>query len=146
MSLSIQNLFARRQSSKAEQDDARADKKYPYYALAFTRDTSAAALACAEALERPGLDHALIDKLLITGLTEHLTEHHSDKDQQGLRELAIDLLQPAKDSVQRFYQESKNQNPDFEDIIHSAHEECDLDFLQLVTRLYTQEFVRQTAA
>ena len=115
-----------------------------YTSIAFTRDIATAALACAEALSHPGLDKSLIDNLLVNGLAQNLSNQSDSTDDKTPEELAQQLLPDAKDSLQGFYQDSKANNPDFKEIIDAANAECDIEFLQLVTGLFTKEYVRQT--
>jgi hypothetical protein len=115
-----------------------------YTSIVYTRDTATAALACAEAISHPGLDQTLIDSLLVTGLAQNLDKQSETSDLKTSQETAQQLLPNAKESLHGFYEQSKTENPDFKDIIHAANEECDIEFLQLVTGLFTKEFVKQT--
>ena len=115
-----------------------------YTSIAYTRDIATAALACAEALSHPGLDQKLLDNLLVTGLTENLDKQNKTSSDKTTQETAQQLLPNAKESLQRFYQQSKTENPDFKDIISAANAEYDIEFLQLVTGLFAKEFVKQT--
>lgn len=117
-----------------------------YSSIAYTRDTATAALACAEALSHPGLDKTLIDNLLLTGLTKNLALNNKVNEENLNQEVTQQLLADAKQSLHAFYEQSKTENSDFKDIINAANAECDIEFLQLVTGLFTKEFINQKYA
>ncbi len=144
LNLSILNWIPFKQRIKSNVTDSLTPKGYT--SIAYTRDTATAALACAEALSHPGLDQTLIDNLLITGLVRHLNEQDKTTNEKTNQETIQRLLSNAKMSLHRFYEQSKTENPDFKDIIRAANSECDIEFLQLVTGLFTKEFVKQTYA
>ncbi len=142
-SFNISNWIAFKQRTNSGSDSV---TPKGYTSIAFTRDIATAALACAEALLHPGLDKSLIDNLLVNGLAQNLNKHTDTASDTTPEELAQQLLPDAKDSLQGYYQDSKTNNPDFKEIIDAANAECDIEFLQLVTGLFTKEFVRQTYA
>ncbi len=117
-----------------------------YTSIAYTRDTATAALACAEALSHPGLDKTLIDNLLLTGLSNNLALNNKSDEENSNQEETQQLLADAKQSLHKFYEQSKTENSDFKDIIDAANAECDIEFLQLVTGLFTKEFINQKYA
>ena len=143
LSFSISNWIPFKQRTKSGSDSV---TPKGYTSIAFTRDIATAALACAEALLHPGLDKSLIDNLLVTGLAQNLEKQSETAEDKTSEELAQQLLPTAKDSLQGFYQDSKANNPNFKEIIDAANAECDIEFLQLVTGLFTKEYVRQTYA
>ena len=142
--LSILKRVPFKQHTKSSATDSFTPKGYT--SIAYTRDIATAALACAEALLHPGLDQTLIDNLLVTGLAQNLNKQNEIIDEKTTQETAQQLLPDAKESLKGFYEQSKSENPDFKDIIHAANAECDIEFLQLVTGLFTREFVKQTYA
>jgi len=131
-----------KQCTKSSPKDSFTPKGYT--SIAYTRNTATAALACAEAISHPCLDQTLIDNLLVTGLAQNLDKQNKTLDEKSSKETAQQLLPNAKESLHDFYEQSKSENPDFKDIIHAANAECDIEFLQLVTGLFTKEFVNQT--
>ncbi|MDH3609867.1 MAG: hypothetical protein OEQ24_11585 [Gammaproteobacteria bacterium] len=141
--LSIVNWVPFKQRTKRSATDTFTPKGYT--SIAYTRDTATAALACAEAISHSGLDRTLIDDLLISGIINGL-DHEKDtsKNIESTQKFAQQLLPKAKESLLRFYEKSKTENSDFEDIVNSANAECDIEFLKLVTRIFTKEFVKQT--
>lgn len=142
--LSILNWVPFKQRTKSSTTDSFTPKGYT--SIAYTRDTATAALACAEALSHPGLDQTLIDDLLVKGLAQSLDKQNISNGEKTNQEAAQQLLPNAKESLNKFYEQSKTENPDFKDIIHAANDECDIEFLQLITGLFTKEFVKQTYA
>ena len=144
MSFTLSNfkLVPFKQRTKSSVTDTFTPKGYT--SIAYTRDISTAALACAEALLHPGLDQTLIDNLLLTGLTQNLDKQNKTADGESIQETAERLLPDAKDFLHGFYLQSKAENPDFKDIINAANAEFDIEFLQLVTGLFTKEYVNQT--
>lgn len=140
--LSILNWFLFKQRTKSNATVSFTPKGYT--SIAYTRDIATAALACAEALLHPGLDQKLLDNLLVTGLADNLGKQNKTSSEKTTQETAQHLLPNAKESLQGFYQQSKTENPDFKDIISAANAEYDIEFLQLVTGLFTKEFVKQT--
>ena len=139
--LPILNWIPFKQRTKSSATDSFTPKGYT--SIAYTRDIATAVLACAEALSHPGLDQKLLDNLLVTGLTENLDKQNKTSSEKTTQETAQQLLPNAKVSLQEFYQQSKTENPDFKDIISAANAEYDIEFLQLVTGLFTKEFVKQ---
>ena len=137
----ILNWIPFKQRTKSSATDSFTPKGYT--SIAYTRDIATAALACAEALSHPGLDQKLLDNLLVTGLTENLDKQNKTSSEKTTQETAQQLLPNAKVSLQEFYQQSKTENPDFKDIISAANAEYDIEFLQLVTGLFTKEFIKQ---
>ena len=142
--ISISNWVPFKQRTKTRAADTFTPKGYT--SIAYTRDTAAAALACAEALLHPGLDKTLIDNLLITGITQSLNKLNITSEEKTSQESAQQLLTDAKNSLHEFYEQSKTEISDFKDIITAANAECDFEFLQLVTGLFTKEFVKQKYA
>lgn len=140
--LSILNWVPFKQRTKSNATDSFTPKGYT--SIAYTRDIATAALACAEALLHPGLDQKLLDNLLVTGLADNLDKQNKTSSEKTTQETAQQLLPNAKESLQEFYQQSKTKNPDFKDIISAANAEYDIEFLQLVTGLFTKEFVKKT--
>ena len=140
--LSILNWIPFKQRTNSSATDSFTPKGYT--SIAYTRDVATAALACAEALSHPGLDQSLIDNLLVTGLVQNLDKQNKSTGDKTIQETAQDLLSDAKKSLEGFYHQSKKENPDFKDIITAANAEYDIEFLQLVTGLFTKEFVKQT--
>ena len=117
-----------------------------YTSIAFTRDTTAAALACAEVLSHPYLDKTLIDKLLLNGLAKNIDKQNKASGDILNQVTAQQLLLDAKQFLHLFYQQCKIENSDFKDITDAANAECDIEFLQLVTSLFTREYVNKTYA
>ena len=146
MSFNLKNLqwTPFKQRIKSNVNDSFTPKGYT--SIAYTRDTATAALACAEALTHPGLDKTLIDDLLLTGLNNNLALKNVTSKENSNQEVnyqSHQLLADAKQSLHAFYEQSKTENSDFKDIIDAANAECDIEFLQLVTGLFTKEFVNQ---
>ena len=142
LKLSILNWVPFKQRTKSSATNSFTPKGYT--SIAYTRDIATAALACAEALLHPGLDQKLLDNLLVTGLAESLEKQNKTSSEKTTQETAQQLLPNAKESLQGFYRQSKTENPDFKDIISAANAEYDIEFLQLVTGLFTKEFIKQT--
>ncbi len=143
--LSITDWLPFKQRTKCNATDTFTPKGYT--SIAYTRDITAAALACAEAISHPGLDKILIDDLLTSGLANSLENKNVlPKNIESTQKLAKQLLPEVKESLISFYNKSKTENSDFEDIINSANSECDVEFLRLVTRIFTKEYVKQVYA
>lgn len=139
--LSILNWVSFKQRKKSNATGSFTPKGY--ISIAYTRDVATAALACAEALLRPGIDQKLLDNLLVTGLADNLDKQNKTSSTKAAQETAQQLLTNAKESLQGFYQQSKTENPDFKDIISAANAEYDIEFLRFVTGLFTKEFVEK---
>ena len=97
-------------------------------------------------MTHPGLDKTLIDDLLLTGFNNNLALKNKASEENSNQEVAHQLLADAKQSLHAFYEQSKTENSDFKDIIEAANAECDIEFLQLVTGLFTKEFINQKYA
>lgn len=109
----------------------------------FDSNDAVAIIAYVEALNHMAIEPELVDTILQQELATALAKSQGHSDTDHLDSIAQDLLPKAKELRATFYAASTKSVANCDDILHSVHEECDIQLFKSLSRIYARNFIEK---